>query len=45
MSMGDFGVQGGDKQDIEEKGSGEGAEDGEEMVQIFDAFIYFKCIP
>ena len=49
MSMRDVGVQGGDinsnKQDIGRKGGGEGAEDGEEMVQIFDAFIYFKCIP
>ena len=38
--MGDVGVQGGDingdKQDIGEKRGGEVAEDGEEMVRIFD---------
>ena len=38
--MKDVGVQGGDmngdKQDIGEKGGGEGAEDGEEIVQIFN---------
>ena len=38
--MGDVSVQGGDingdKQDIGRKGGGEGAEDGEEMVRIFD---------
>ena len=38
--MGDVSEQGGDingdKQDIGRKGGGEGAEDGEEMVRIFD---------
>jgi hypothetical protein len=38
--MGEVGVQGGDingdKQDIGGKGDGEGAEDGKEMVRIFD---------
>ena len=40
MSMGDVSVQegdiNGDKQDIGGKGVGEGVEDGEEMVHIFD---------
>ena len=40
MGMRDVGIQGGDidgvKQDIGRKGGGEGAEDGEEMVRIFD---------
>ena len=40
MSMGDVRVQGGDingkKQDIAEKGVGEGVQDGEEMVRIFN---------
>ena len=40
MSMRDVGIQGGgingDKQDIRVKGGGEGEEDGEEMVRIFN---------
>ena len=32
--MRDDGVQGGDKQIIEGKGSGEGAEDGEERLEV-----------
>ena len=40
MSMGDVSFQGGDinadKQDIGVKGGGEGVEDGEEMVRIFN---------
>ena len=34
--MRDVGIQGGDKQDIGGKGGGKGAEDGEEMVRIYD---------
>ena len=40
MSVRDVGIQGGgingDKQDIGVKGGGEGAEDGEEVVRIFN---------
>ena len=39
-SMRDVGIQGGsingDKQDVGEKGDGEGTEDGEEVVGIFN---------